>query len=126
MVLGDQVCCIKTSPIWVDFWLELLCPLLTGVHSIVCPPAALLSPALLLSALQQVQPTRLHLVPSLLRALLMTGVAMPSLLLLLPCSLPLPPAPGLLPCCLAASPLSLPLDHRAAYLHCMPHPLEDH
>ena len=51
MVLGDQVCCIKTSPIWVDFWLELLCPLLTGVHSIVCPPAALLSPALLLSVL---------------------------------------------------------------------------
>ena len=64
-----DVCCLRTSPAFVDSVFELFCPLLGGVPLAV-PPCGGLPPLSFIGSLRAFRVTRLVAVPSLLRLLL--------------------------------------------------------
>ncbi|MBN3821546.1 amino acid adenylation domain-containing protein, partial [Paraburkholderia sp. Se-20369] len=66
----SDVCCLKTTPTFVDFVWEFFGPLLAGVPSVIVPPADVLDPAAFARTLERHRVTRVVLVPSLLRSLL--------------------------------------------------------
>jgi amino acid adenylation domain-containing protein len=80
---ADEVCCLKTSPGFVDAVWETLGPLLAGVRGVVVSDTALGDPEALVALLARESVTRIVLVPSLLDALLVTvedlGARLPAL-----------------------------------------------
>ncbi len=70
----DEVCCLKTSPSFVDSLWEMLGPLLAGVPAVVAQEQDLASPAAFVALLARYKVTRLVLLPSLLKSLLNTPV----------------------------------------------------
>jgi surfactin family lipopeptide synthetase C len=68
----NEVCCQKTSLIFVDSLWELLGPLMRGVTTVIMPDEDLQDTAAFTSLLADHRVTRIWLVPSLLRALLVT------------------------------------------------------
>ena len=71
---ADEVCCLKTSLSFVDSVWELFGPLLAGVPLVTVPEAVVREPRRLVALLRASNVTRLVLVPSLLRALLESGI----------------------------------------------------
>lgn len=69
---AGEVCCLKTSPSFVDSIWEMLGPLLAGVPAVIAHPQHLASPAALVELLASYKVTRLVLLPSLLKSLLNT------------------------------------------------------
>lgn len=69
---SDEVCCLKTSPSFVDSIWEMLGPLLAGIPAVIAKDADLASPAALVALLNRHRVTRLVLLPSLLKSLLNT------------------------------------------------------
>lgn len=68
----DEVCCLKTSPSFVDSIGEILGPLLAGTPSVIATDADLQTPATLVALLECRRVTRVLLLPSLLASLLNT------------------------------------------------------
>ncbi len=71
---AGEVACLKTSPNFVDSIAELFGPLLRGAPALIIADHAVRDPALLVQALAQHGVTRLVLTPSLLAALLDSGM----------------------------------------------------
>jgi amino acid adenylation domain-containing protein len=71
---AGEVCCHKTSPNFVDSVWEIFGPLAGGIKSVIIPDSVLLEPDELVRTLARHRVTRIVLVPSLLRALLDSGV----------------------------------------------------
>ena len=69
-----EVCCQKTALSFVDSVWEIFGPLLGGVPTVLLPDDVAKDPFRLIDALARHQVTRIVLVPSLLRALLDTGL----------------------------------------------------
>ncbi len=69
---SDEVCCLKTSPSFVDSIWEMLGPMLAGIPAVIAKDADLASPTALVALLNRFKVTRLVLLPSLLKAILNT------------------------------------------------------
>lgn len=72
--LADEVCCQKTTHSFVDSVWEIFGPLLQGIPSVVLPEEVVRDPRALVESLSRSAVTRIVLVPSLLRALLDSGL----------------------------------------------------
>lgn len=66
----NEICCQKTSLSFVDFVWELFGPLLQGIKTVIFPDDIVQDPIQLAQSLAANHVTRIHLVPSLLRAVL--------------------------------------------------------
>ncbi|HMY40865.1 MAG TPA: amino acid adenylation domain-containing protein, partial [Marinagarivorans sp.] len=69
---SDEVCCLKTSPSFVDSIWEMLGPLLAGIPAVIAHDSVIANPAALVELLAKHRVTRLVLLPSLLKNLLNT------------------------------------------------------
>lgn len=69
---SDEVCCLKTSPSFVDSIWEMLGPLLAGIPAVIAQDRELADPAALVALLSRYRVSRLVLLPSLLKNLLNT------------------------------------------------------
>jgi acyl carrier protein len=80
---ADETCCHKTALGFVDSVWEIFGPLLGGVRSVIVPNEILLEPELFVDLLAKHRVTRIVLVPSFLRAILLAvpdlGRRLPSL-----------------------------------------------
>ncbi|KAK3257915.1 hypothetical protein CYMTET_33012, partial [Cymbomonas tetramitiformis] len=65
-----EICCLKTSPCFVDSLAELFSPLLAGVPSLLVPSRAMLDPGGFVQLLAHARVSRLVAVPFLLQAML--------------------------------------------------------
>ncbi|MEP6995919.1 MAG: amino acid adenylation domain-containing protein, partial [Acidobacteriota bacterium] len=71
---AGEVCCQKTALSFVDSVWEIFGPLLQGIPSVVLPEETVRDPRAFLETLAAARVTRIVLVPSLLRALLDSGI----------------------------------------------------